>query len=1019
MIDAIKDVMKKLILLLLILISNTAFTKENVYLKKDGIFVNYDSLKINLVKNKKYTFEGFGSIGIERTHLSIIGENIRDEGDKPKIVFKPKFIKTYELNIKGFFKEKCIASQKFYLFVKPEPGLEEPGKELIEEEITIIDTVKAVKEEPVVEEEIPIEPIFEEEVITLIDLNTASLEKLKSLPVSEKQAEDIFNYRFYIQFFKSIYDLREIESIDQKTMNRLKPLLIVSHYDDKDEASQRRDEIAYLIERLGSNEGLQEGMSDVWEDYLMTPRNINKLPFSDILNLPNTSPIDAAAIINRRAVGDSISSYRDLRQSPGISYYGAKNIRYYVYYSEQILAKKIFIDYQMKYNDSPYQDDALEMFKESMIRYEDDPGTPGIKRQSYWGFFNMESDRTSIQNKLRIRYLNEWKAGCISYSSKGEENLLRGDNQDILKDSKYYIGYEKELDFLGRNYLKIYAGNYRATFGEGLVMENTDFYSPRKTGYGFNKRITGITPDISRTQEYALRGLALDWKRDNLNAVFFFSKDNKDAVVYDSNDNGKLDKDDDILSYITMTRRFTDDELESAEEYFNSFSDNYNQVSIAPRKDALEEQIIGGHFEYSPFIGTHIGITGYEAVYNRDFVVPETSELKYLLISVPLTDSIYAEKKWKITDNEISSLYSTRSDEVGDRDYRRVFGFDWRTVLNNTSIQGEYAELEVDGNFGKLGDDPKAIIISAYTQFDNLYLLSMYRNYDLEFDNPYHRSFSESERFDDTVFEKLTYALNNTLLNDMYLNSAQPSAEEGIYFETRYQFHQKLTLTKAYLDIWERKSDARRGIRCEAKLEFKPIHQLRIRLRHKHQVKRYDDDQDRNKSRADETELKLICYLSNFDRLQLGYVYATVLQPPYLSILSDPAQASGPDMAQASTLTNGDMIYVDYTHNFNENLKVIGAFSFWQGHGVSFWDFEDIELDFDQKDRGFKYWFNIHSRISSNLFLSLKYKYKQFLTRELEFRKFNVLPDPDEGEYYFQRVERKENILRLQLDWKF
>ncbi len=143
MIDAIKDVMKKLILLLLILISNTAFTKENVYLKKDGIFVNYDSLKINLIKNKKYTFEGFGSRGIERTLLSIIGENIRDEGDKPKIVFKPKFIKTYELNIRGFFKERCIASQKFYLFVKPESGLEEPGKELIEEEITIIDMVKA------------------------------------------------------------------------------------------------------------------------------------------------------------------------------------------------------------------------------------------------------------------------------------------------------------------------------------------------------------------------------------------------------------------------------------------------------------------------------------------------------------------------------------------------------------------------------------------------------------------------------------------------------------------------------------------------------------------------------------------------------------------------------------------------------------------------------------------------------------------------------------------------------------
>ncbi len=848
-----------------------------------------------------------------------------------------------------------------------------------------------------------------------IDLNTASLNEIKTLPITEEQAEDIFNYRFYIQFFKSIYDLRDIESIDQITMNKLKPFVIISHYDDKDEASVRRDEIAYLIERLGSSEGLQEGMSDVWEDYLMTPRNINKLPFSDILNIPNTSAIDVSAILKRRAAGDTLSNYRDLRHSPGISYYGAKNIKHYVYYKEQPAEKKIFLDYQMKYNDNPYGDDALEMYRESMIRYDaysDEPQTPGIKTQSYWGFFNMESDGADVLNKFRIRYMNEWKAGLLFNNQKGEDNLF--ENKDFFNDSKFYAGYEKELDLLGRNYLKIYAGNYRATFGEGLVMENTDFYSPRKTGYGFNKRISGIIGDVSRTQEYALRGLALDWKRSNLNAVFFLSQDKKDAVVYDSNDNGEFDKDDDVLCYITMTRRFTDDELESAEEYFNNYPDNFNPISIAPRKDALEENIIGGHFEYSPFIGTHIGVTGYEAVYDRDFVVLKDDDLKNLLIY----DDYYYDK-WKITDNEISSLYSTKSEEVGDRDYRRVIGFDWRTVLNNTSIQGEYAELQVDGKIGKMGDDPSALIISTYSQFDNLYLLSMYRDYDLDFDNPYHRSFSESERFDDTVFEKLAYALNNTLLTDMYLNSAQPSAEKGIYFETRYQFSRYFTLTKAYLDIWERKSDARRGIRFQGKLEFKPIHQIRLRGRYKHQIKRYDDDQDRGKSQADEYELGFLFYLSNFDKIKLGYVYATVLQPPYLSILSDPAQASGPDMAQASTLTNGDMIYVDYTHNFNKNLKVVGSFSFWQGYGVSFWDFEDIELDFDQEDRGFKCWFNVHSRISSNLFLSMKYKYKQFMTREYEFRDYNDIPGPEEGEYYFRRVERKENIIRLQLDWKF
>lgn len=849
---------------------------------------------------------------------------------------------------------------------------------------------------------------------TKIDLNTATLKELTTLPISSEQAEDIIDYRYYISFFKSIYELREIESIDQVILNKIKPLVTVSHYDDQDETAQRREEIYYLIERLGSNEGLQEGMSDVWEDYLMTPRNINKLNFSDILNLPNVSPIDVAAILNRVSFGDSISSYRDLRKSPGISYYGARNIRHYVYYEDKPLSQDLFIDYQMKYNDDPYPDDVMDMYRETMIRYSgssSDPSAPEIKEQTYWGFFNMQNDRAAVTNKLRIRYQNEWKAGLLYDSPKGSNDILNSSTSDLLEDSKFYVGYEKELDFYGKNFIKLYVGNYRATFGEGLVMENTDYFSPRKTGFGFNKRITGIIGDVSRTQEYALRGFAVDWKRKNLNAVFFLSQDQKDAVVYDSNGNGVFDDDDYILSYISMTNRFTDDELEAAEEYFNTFTSNDNIIRIAPRRDCLQENIIGGHLEFSPWIGTHLGVTGYEATYDRDFVVPDT--LRALLVP----DDDYTPDKWKITDAEISSMYSTISPEIGDRDYRRVIGFDWRTVLNNTSFQGEYAELEVDGSLGKIGDDPKALILSAYSQFDNLYLLSIYRDYDLEFDNPYHRSFSESQRFDDTVYEKLTYAMNNTLLTDMYLNSVQPSAEKGIYFETRYQFNTMLTITRAYLDFWERKSDARRGVRFEAKLEFKPIHQFRIRLRHKHQVKRYDNEQDRNKSQADESEIKLLFYLSNFNNIQLGYVYTRVLQPPYLSILSDPALANGPDMAQASTLTHGDMIYVDYTHNFNRNLKVVGAFSFWYAEGASFWDFEDVELDFDQSDRGFKYWFNIHSRIANNLFLSFKYKYKQFLTRELEYRKFNEIPE--EGEYYFQRVERKENIIRLQLDWKF
>ncbi|MBN2460298.1 MAG: helix-hairpin-helix domain-containing protein [Candidatus Cloacimonetes bacterium] len=858
----------------------------------------------------------------------------------------------------------------------------------------------------------------------LLDLNTASLEEIKSLPISESQARDIYLYRYYIKFFESIYELRQIPSIDQKTLNLLKPLIIVSHYQDEDEIAQRRDEIYYLIERLGSNEGFQEGISDVWEDYLITPRNINKLTYFEILNLPNVSPVDAAAILSRLAYGDSIANYRDLRNSPGISYYGASNMRYYVNYENEPLIRKFSINYQLKYSDAPYDPDAVDMFSESMIRLvqvdEDvDPATPTAKRQSYWGYFNMEDHKETVANKIRMNYLNNWKAGLLFNSSKGERTIFKSNVENWWDDAKYYLGYERDINFQGRNHLKIYLGNYRATFGEGLIMENTDYYSPRKTGFGFNKRIIGITEDLSRTREFSLKGFALDWKRDNFNAAFFASFDKKDAVVYDSNDNGIIDEDDDLLCYINLTHRFANRELEEIEDYINSYENNLNQVKIAPRLDAVQENILGAHLEYHPFVGTHLGITGYEAVYDRDFVVPQEGELRHLLI----TEDEDAAEKWKISDNEIESLYSTRSSVVGDRDFRRVYGFDWGTVWNNTSFQGEYAELEVDGDILKIADDPHAFLLTAYTQFENLYLLSLYRDYDLDFDNPYARGFSESERFDDTVFERLTYALNNTLLTDIYLNAAQPSAERGIYFETRYRFHEMFTITRAYLDIWERKSDARKGIRFESRFEFRPIHQVRFRFRYKYQLKRYQDDLDRNRSQTDEFEPAFVFYLSNFDRLQLGYVYTRVKQPPYLSILSDPAEPDptgeelGMDMAQANTLSNGDMIYVDFTHNFNDNFKILGSFSIWKTHGASLWDFEDVELDFYQSDRGFKYWFNLHTRIANNIFLSLKYKFKRFMTREYEFRIFNEIPSA--GPYYYERVQREETSIRLQLDCKF
>jgi len=869
--------------------------------------------------------------------------------------------------------------------------------------------------------------IFSVNFAEKIDLNIADINELKTLPITEKQASDIYEYRYFIKFFKSIYELREIPSIDQETLNRLKPLISVSHYDDKDEVAQRREQIYYLIGRLGSNEGLQEGISDVWEDYLITPRNINHLFFSEILSLPNTSPIDVAAILKRRANGDTLANYRDLRYSPGISYYGASNIRHYVYYKEKEKKNKFYFDYQFKYDDSTYDEDAQEMFKESMINEIGSSGNteaPREKTQSFWGYFRMDQYSPSIMNKIRIRYDNQWKAGLLFNSQKGEKNnfedninnvinkflpLTNSSDDNLSLDAKMFVGYENSV--IKNDFLKVYFGNYRATFGEGLVMENSDFYSARKTGFGFSKRITGIIGDLSRTQEYALKGSALEYTTSKFNAAFFFSKDKKDAVVFDSNQDGILDENDDLFSYITMTRGFTNNELEQAEDYYNNHPNNDFLINMAPRKDAFDEQIIGGHFEFSPIIGTHLGVTGYEATFDRDFVIDNSSDsLKYLLIRT----SENADEKWKIINSEIAALYSTKTGNY-NRDYRLVLGFDWRTVLNNTSIQGEYAELSVDGKELKIGDDPKALIVSAFSQFENFYILSLYRDYDLGFDNPYARGFSEHEKFDGTVLDSYVYTLSNPLIADLYNNSAQAQAEKGVYFETRYRFSTYFTLNRTYLDIWERKADSRKSVRFQGELDFRPIYKLSLRLKYKHQINRYDDDADRAVSKTNETTGRIIANLSNFDRISLEYRYLNVWGPPYPYLTNDPG--FGNTIIQGSSLSHADYVCVDYTHNFNKNLKVQGSFVFWDGNGISHWDWEDMEIDF-MGEGGLKFWFAIHDKIANNLFLTLKYKIKDYKTKENEWRAWWNEP-PDEGAYYFQTVKKTEQSIRLQLDWKF
>lgn len=900
-----------------------------------------------------------------------------------------------------------------------------------------------------------------------VDLNTATLEELKELPITTNQAEDIYEYREYVKIFESIFDLREIASIDQQTLLKLKPLVVVSLYQETDDVAMRREEIRDLMERLDSNEGSAEGMADVWEDYLMTPQNVNRMSLDDFMSLPNVSGVDAVAILKRVAQGDTIADTRDLRNSAGLSYYGYTNLRSYVYYTEPPVKNRLMWDANLQYYTRYFEEGQHEMLHESFLRNDYGSSTvvvPHRKDLSYWGYFGLDELDPDILVKMRMRYGNNYKVGIMNYTAKGEPGFLNMTGSEFLDSSKWYAGYENyQFPGIRNSRLKLYLGNYRATFGEGLVMENTDYYSARKTGFGFSKRILGITPDLSRTQEYSLKGGAVEYSNPYFGITLFGSNDKKDALVYMDADGNYIKRDDygndvftqrdttdvhygqqyyvdgngmpvysyengsavsatknKIFGYVNPTLRYDEDTLMEAEQYFNSelgsgtnFATPY--VNLASRTDVMDEKLWGTHLQVNPILGTKLGFTTYTALYdNAHIVVPEYDDLPETLFR----DSYYYTKLTKIMNAEISNLYSTQTDDYS-RDYRRVLGFDGQTVIGNTSIQGEYAELSVDGSDFKFGDDPKALLISANTQYQNLYFLTLFRNYDRDFDNPYSNSFSEHERFEDTILEKNIYALTNPTIADMYLSSNQSQPERGVYFETRYKFNNYFTVGRSYLDLWERLTDGRRSARFQSELEFRPLYQVSMRLRYKNQINRYDDLAERGVSKTNEYTMAVRTFLSNRDFLELEYRYNTVWNPPYTS-LTNPVEEGENSMAAAMTLMTGDYIAANYTHNFSPSLKLQGSFLYWFGHGISHWDWEDMEIDF-MGEKGSKAWVAITSRISQNLYMNLKFRNKTYQDKELRIRQYNIVDDETlmNDPVYFERVEHSENTIRLSLDYRF
>jgi DNA uptake protein ComE-like DNA-binding protein len=808
-----------------------------------------------------------------------------------------------------------------------------------------------------------------------LDLNNASLEEIRLLPVKPEIAQKLYERILYKGPFESIYELLEIQGIDQYLFNAIKPLIRIEPFRPKTSWEEKAEEIYYQLDRWSGNEGINDTFVDLWIEKALNPMNVNTVRFDELINLQNVSPIDAVSIIRYRDEIGNIRSSRDLREVPGLSYYGYRNARNFLEYESQNKSDhpqwRGFISARM--DNTPFFTDEdvasaeanIESLEESQTRFS-------------------ANTLPNMYTKIRLTYNQKFKFGFSYTRNLNEPDFYYNSGDFRIPKGKFYFGIE---DVRYNNILlrKLYIGNYTVSIGQGVIMENTDFFVPRKSGYGFRKRFNGISGDNSRTRQYALKGIAAHLEYKDLSAIIFGSFTSRDAILNRQISDSTSGRGFNQLIVLDQRFRYAPDDAERNPENMNLSWLN-----------SVRELTYGFNLQYNFVPGTFAGITYYESAYDR----PLEPYIEEIVNAADMSRLVTA-------DNEIRTAYGfgisrgTNPLWKNAVSFRRVYGFNFQTVFENISIQGEWGELDKGGEVYKLGDDPRALVLSVYTQFNNFNILMLYRDYDLDYDNPYQRSFSNYRRFKGTIFEDYYY-LQSSLYGQLYANAAQPQSERGYYLNTYYQINRNLT-TRIEYDNWTRNSDQAPQFRLVGTVDIRPIFPVRIQLRQKWQARDKENDLTLNYFENFEFRGRLDLRLSGYNNFNLIYVRGRLLVHPRPRVFGDMTPL-------------GEAIGSGITHNFNHNLKLRAFVGYYKGF---FWNFEDTQFVVLDSQRGaLRTWWSLYARLNNNF--SLRFKYTFDYQHPLTNIAFSDVRNPESGRFYgTDRLRKQNSYYYLEFNYNF
>ena len=804
-----------------------------------------------------------------------------------------------------------------------------------------------------------------------VSINNATLDQVKALPLTEDQALNVYEYILFQGPIENIYELGKIENIEPENIQALKPLISISmKYDTTSAPVSRLSDRYRKVENWTSEEGANEGLVEVWLDRLAEPKNINKATWNDLMALQNVSPVDAAAVIKRIKEGE-ITYPKALRGAIGLSYWGYRNMVDFFTYEDHDTTESFHMWYNTTYKTLP----STTSFDDEVGLVEQINNHPG-----------------DLHHKLVATFGSHWKLSLATHRQLGERvyDFKLGDLE--VPNAKWSLTY-RDLSIGGLKFERIIVGNYSATIGQGVVFENTDFFSPRRSGYSWSRRVHGVFPDISRTREYALKGIAFQSGNSLLDIVGFLSKNKRDAILNPS--------DSSVASLITLYPRT---------------NSGYNGALAMPMLETLEEVTYGGSARLILMPGTFVGLSAYESLYDRPIrpdiattVIADANEGKFLT-SIGNT-----------ADTEIAAMYSSYAESsVWDkaRAFRRVFGTDFSTVIRNIALQGEFGVLDKNGNMRIDRSDPKAFVFSSYVQFNNYSLLVVYRDYDLDFDNPYQRSFSNYQRYKGSIFED-TFYLEDPIYGFLYSGQAQPQSERGLYVFSRYQPHRALVLSGDF-DTWTRVADQAKYFRTVLRAQYRPVFNVRFHIRHKWQKRGSMNTMDPSAFYSQETILRSQIRLSGYDQIELLWVRSWVDFTSRRRLTLDLTSGGEDPSMVGSAGTGSEAIGFKVTHNFNDRMKIMSQVMLYNGF---IWNFEDTDFRvFDSNSDAIRYWVSLFSRLNDRWAVRLKWT----IDSSSPVTNYAFESSDPTGQYPDQRVnwktvkgENYSNDIRVQLDYAF